>query len=142
MKVTTTIGMAIEAKNTLETWMTHEFPAKQARDVSRVLNRLKSNVDIMATDDVRVKLVFKYGTRNDNGMTSVSQASMVDFVREYSPLAEEPIELEVPGLPEDILDYAPATKPLAIAALEPFWAIQQQKENKHDDAVSSNSPQV
>lgn len=97
------------------------FPAKEAFALAKALAKLRSNADVIATDEARRACATRHGKDNGQGQTVVPPENFAAFIAEYEPIASQEIELDIEPLPLSILDHAPEMTPEDMLALMDLW---------------------
>lgn len=91
--------------------------------MSRLLARIRADVDVLATDKAKIETAMKYG-KEEGGMIRMTPDQNAQFVTEFLPIASTEIEIDSPLLPLSILEYDSFVPGEEMAALDSFWASE------------------
>lgn len=69
-----------------------ELPAPIAFKLTKLFKSI--NEEIKSVEDQRVKMVSKYGEKDENGSVSVSESNKESFIKEFSDLLATEIEVQ------------------------------------------------
>jgi hypothetical protein len=111
----------------LEKVATLDLPAKKAYALARFIKHARAEYELV--DQARVKLVEKYGTKDDKGNVQVSSDRLNEFVTEFDELLQAEVEIYDPGLTVDDLDGA---KLSAAAFFGLSWLFDREEPVKGD----------
>lgn len=105
-----------------------KLPARASYWVARLLAKLRSEVEI--AEGKRVELVKKHGEERKDKEGKVvgflvPPAKMEEFRREYEPIAEDSIDIEIQPLNIGVFDGA-SIAPQHLMALEPLLVDPQE----------------
>lgn len=95
------LGMLKLSEPALQKLLTADIDVQSAWKLRKAFAVIKKELEIL--EDVRIKLVNKYGTKDVNGNINVVGDKLVDFLTEFNPLLEQEVELEYSGIPISVL---------------------------------------
>lgn len=93
---------------------------KSAYWISKLLKKI--DVEMNAIEKARVKMVEKYGVKNDKDGFNVPQEKVADFQKEFSEFLETEVEINIPILKVNLLGET--ITPGDIIRLEKFFDFE------------------
>jgi hypothetical protein len=91
------LGMIKLAQEASEKLLAADLPVKTAWKLRKAFNVLKKELEDL--EEMRLKLVNKYGTPDKTGGVSVLGDKLVNFLNEFNPLLEQDIEITYDPVP-------------------------------------------
>ena len=117
------IFSAVQSLNTL---VEMELPVRTSLSLAKLIGKLDGSFGVI--EKVRVGLINKYGTANDQNQMAVDQTSegFPKFVEEYNELMNQKTELvfEVVKLPQEVDGKPLAIKTNVIIPLQKFVEVE------------------
>jgi hypothetical protein len=128
-KVSIRMSELREITGSLSKVLSQDLPIKQAYRMSKMAKAINS--ELKEFNEMREKLIRKYGERDEQGNISVKEKAN-EFNEEFQPLLEEEIELSL--IPIDLNEIQNVKlSPIDIANLEPF--LDEKSEMLLNDEV-------
>lgn len=97
-----TKGELKNAEQALHRIMTSPTDFKLAYRLGKILKKV--NVELVALEEARIKLIDKYGEKDEKKGMKVPEANMEVFTKEYTAILAEEIDLDVVPVPMDLLE--------------------------------------
>ena len=89
--IKTTLGILKQSEQALSKLMNANLDIKTAYTLGRIANKIGQ--ELKSTENLRIKLVEKYGDKDDKGKHVVPEDKKEEFWAEYSELLEVEVEL-------------------------------------------------
>jgi hypothetical protein len=99
------------------------WPAMESYCIGRVVSRLEAHPDVVAALQAQWAAAKRVGTEKD-GMINVPPERVAEFYAEFGPVAQSPIELDLPLLLFSFLDHAPPMTVADARILESFMEAE------------------
>jgi hypothetical protein len=79
-------------------------------------------------EDARMELVKKYGKKDERGAYTVPPEKIEKFMDEFNTVLEEEISLDIPPIPQDLIEEADIKlSAVELASIELFLGQEEQK---------------